>query len=102
MSDFIDEKLLEIHKRALRARHADVEERKELIFDPTEEVLNALLDNQALSEEELQLIAQRKDISPELLRRLSADVRVNASYQLKRTLILNPKMPASISLKFLS
>ena len=102
MSDTVEDSLRELHMRVLRARHANQEERKDLLFDGAEEVMHALLDNQELKEEELQIIVQRKDLSTELLRRLSNDTRLISSYQAKRTLLLNPKVPASISLKFLS
>jgi hypothetical protein len=101
MTDQLNDRLLELHKRVLRARRATPEERKELLYDGNEEVLHGLLDNQELNEEELLLMAQRKDLSSELLRRMGGDSRVTASYQLKRALVLNPKMPASISLNFL-
>jgi hypothetical protein len=93
--------LSEVQRRVLRARRASLEERKELLFDGVEEVLYALLDNEGLSEDELLLLVQRKDLDPEFLRRLSMDLRVQSSYQVKRAILLNPKTPASVSLKFI-
>lgn len=100
MSD-LQEDLLALYQRVMQARHADHEARKVLLFDKAEEVLNALLDNETLSEEELQILAERKDLTQEFLRRFGSDKRVLNSYNLKKHLILNPKMPASISLKFI-
>lgn len=95
------EDLLQLYQRVMQARHANIEERKVLLFDKAEEVLNALLDNETLSEEELRILVERKDLSPEFLRRVASDKRVLASYDIKKHLILNPKTPASISLKFI-
>lgn len=96
-----EESLLELHRRVLRARVATEDERKELLHDHAEEVLQALLDNEALSSEEMVVLAQRRDLSQELLRRIATDQRAQESYQLKRALVFNPKTPASISLRLL-
>ncbi|MBL8151321.1 MAG: hypothetical protein JNN15_15470 [Blastocatellia bacterium] len=93
---------IELFKRVISARQASQQERKELLFDHAEEVINALLDNSSLTEEELYILAQRKDLSNELFRRLSNDGRVLSSPKVRRALIFNPKTPASISLKFLN
>ena len=95
------EDLLQLYQRVMQARHADAQERKVLLFDKAEEVLNALLDNENLSEQELEVLANRKDLTQEFLCRFGSDKRVLNSYNLKKHLTLNPKMPASISLKFI-
>lgn len=92
---------MELHKRVLHARVATKDERKELLHDHAEEVLHALLDNQELTSEEMVVLAQRRDLSQELLRRIGTDSRIQESYQLKRALVFNPKTPASISLRLL-
>lgn len=101
MSDLIEDKLLELHKRVLKARMAGKDERKELLFDTADEVIHAILDNQGTDEEDLLILAERKDISTEVLRRFGNDPRVVGSRVIKRALIINPKTPASVSLKFL-
>lgn len=100
MTDINEEKL-QIQRRILLARQADQEQRKPLLHDPIEEVLHALLDNAELTEDELIIITQRKELTAEMLKRLAADRRVQASYPLKRHIIIHPKTPASISLGFL-
>ncbi|MEW6733834.1 MAG: hypothetical protein AB1489_21085 [Acidobacteriota bacterium] len=102
MTDLVDEQVRQMQLRALRAKRASLEERKELLFDNAEEVLNALLDNENLTEDELVVLAERKDLSVELLRRLGNDTRVQASYKIKRTLLFNPKTPPSVSLKLIN
>jgi hypothetical protein len=95
------EDLLHLYQRVMQARHAKLEERKILLFDKAEEVLNALLDNEDLSEQELEILIERKDLSQEFIKRLAADKRLLNSYSLKKHLVINPKTPGSISLKFI-
>ncbi|MBL8195843.1 MAG: hypothetical protein JNM06_18770 [Blastocatellia bacterium] len=96
-----DHDLLDLYRRVIKARQADIEERKALLFDKAEEVLNALLDNENLSEQELEILIDRKDLSVEIIHRLGGDNRILSSYGLKKSLLLNPKTPASISLKYI-
>jgi hypothetical protein len=96
----LEEHLRDLHMRVLRARHASLAERKELLFDPVEEVIHGLLDNETLTEEELLLLVQRKDLAVTILQRLGNDSRVEVSYQVKRALLFNVKTPASVGLKF--
>jgi hypothetical protein len=101
MSENLEDILRELHIRVLRARRATQDERKDLLLDNTDDVINALLDNESLNDDELLIIVQRKNLSTEVFRRLSNDKRVQSSYQIKKALLFNPKCPASISLKFL-
>src|SRR5262249_15116992 len=91
--------LREIQMRVLRARRAGAEERKEFLQDHSDDVLNALLDNEGLDEEEILILLHRKDLSFQIILRLSKDPRLRESYNLKRALLHNPKTPASISLR---
>jgi hypothetical protein len=93
--------LLDLHRRVWRARQADLTERKELLHDTAEEVLQGLLDNEGLTEEELSILLQRKDLSAQLLYRLSNDKRVLTSYLCRKMMVMNPKTPASVALKFI-
>jgi hypothetical protein len=90
---------LDLLRRVQRARSADAAERVDLAFDATEDVLNALIDNEETTEDELLTLVRRRDVSAELLRRLAGDRRVVASHRLRRTLILNGKLPASAGLR---
>ncbi len=92
---------LDLLRRIQRARSGTPEERLELAFDATDEVLHALLDNEATGEEELTIIARRRDVSHEVLRRMAGDQRVQNSHRLRRMLVLNPKLPASAGLRLL-
>lgn len=100
MSDSVQDALLDLHRRVLMARRASQEERKSLLHDAASEVIHALIDNEGLSEDELNIILARKDISAEILQRLGNDKRVLASYTLKKAMVINIHTPASISLKF--
>lgn len=90
---------LELLRRLQRARSAVFDERRDLVFDVVEDVLHALLDNEETSEEELHILARRRDVSFEVLRRMAADQRVARSHVLRRVLVLNPKLPASAGLR---
>ncbi|WP_058867805.1 hypothetical protein [Chloracidobacterium thermophilum] len=92
---------LDLLRRVQRARSGTPEERLELAFDATDDVLNALLDNEATDEEELTIIARRRDVSHEVLRRMAGDRRVQESHRLRRMLVLNPKLPASAGLRLI-
>ncbi len=90
---------LDLLRRVQRARTGTPEERLDLAFDATDDVLHALLDNEATGEEELTIIARRRDVSHEVLRRMAGDRRVQESHRLRRILVLNPKLPASAGLR---
>ncbi|OYT73811.1 MAG: hypothetical protein CFK52_00170 [Chloracidobacterium sp. CP2_5A] len=90
---------LDVLRRVQRARGGTLEERLDLAFDATDDVLNALLDNEATGEEELTIIARRRDVSHEVLRRMAGDRRIQESHRLRRILVLNPKLPASAGLR---
>ncbi|MBI4752092.1 MAG: hypothetical protein HY774_26690 [Acidobacteria bacterium] len=90
---------LDLLRRMQRARSTVFDDRRDLVFDVVEDVLHALLDNEETSEEELHILARRRDVSFELLRRMAGDQRVARSHVLRRVLVLNPKLPASAGLR---
>lgn len=90
---------LDLFRRVQRARSQSVDERRDLAFDAADEVLNALLDNEEVTEDELTVIVRRRDVNVEILRRLAGDRRLLDSHRLRRMLVLNPKLPASAGLR---
>ncbi|HND22662.1 MAG TPA: hypothetical protein PLB18_25055, partial [Acidobacteriota bacterium] len=70
---------LDLLRRIQRARSAIFDDRRDLVFDVVEDVLQALLDNEETSEEELHILARRRDVSFEILRRMASDHRVARS-----------------------
>lgn len=93
---------LDLFRRVQRARSQSADERRDLAFDAADEVLNALLDNEEATEDELTVIVRRRDVNVEILRRLAGDKRLLDSHRLRRMLVLNPKLPASAGLRLVS
>lgn len=93
---------LDLFRRVQRARSQSADERRDLAFDAADEVLNALIDNEDATEEELTVIVRRRDVNVEILRRLAGDKRLLDSHRLRRMLVLNPKLPASAGLRLVS
>lgn len=90
---------LDLFRRVQRARSESADDRRDLAFDAADEVLNALLDNEEVTEDELTVIVRRRDVNVEILRRLAGDRRLLDSHRLRRMLVLNPKLPASAGLR---
>lgn len=93
---------LDLFRRVQRARSQSADERRDLAFDAADDVLNALLDNEEATEDELTVIVRRRDVNVEILRRLAGDKRLLDSHRLRRMLVLNPKLPASAGLRLVS
>lgn len=89
----------DLFRRVQRARSESADDRRDLAFDAADEVLNALLDNEEVTEDELTVIVRRRDVNVEILRRLAGDRRLLDSHRLRRMLVLNPKLPASAGLR---
>ncbi len=68
------------------------------VYDPSSKVIGALLRNRRLAEKEVLIIANRGNISPEVLQMIANDERWAESYPVRLALARNPKSPLSISL----
>ena len=68
---------------------------------PSSEVLSTLLKNANLTEDIALIIANRKNVIPEILESLFNDIRWKDSYRIKLTLCKNPKTPQKISLSLI-
>ncbi len=68
------------------------------VHDPSPKVIGVLLRNSRLTEEEVLIIANRRNISPEVLVIIATDKRWAESYPVRLALARNPKSPLSISL----
>ena len=80
------------------AASAGGEELVALLHDPSPEVLKMLLGNSNLREEDVLVIANRKNISSAVLDMIGRDKRWTESYPIRLALARNPKTPISISL----
>jgi hypothetical protein len=74
------------------------EDLRVLAHHPSDDVLTTLLKNKDLSEDIALIIANRKNISPEILESLFNDIRWRSSYRILLALCKNPKTPQKISL----
>lgn len=86
--------------RAEQAARASDEEIALFVHDPSTKVVLALFENRNLSEEHVLIIANRKNLSPEVLKILYKETRWSESYPVRLALAKNPKTPlfAAISL----
>lgn len=79
--------------RAAQAAGASEEEIPLFVHDPSSKVVLALFENRNLTEEHVLIIANRKNLSPQVLNILSKDVRWSESYRVRLALAKNPKTP---------
>jgi hypothetical protein len=81
-----------------QAASADKEHILTLLHDPSPQVIRTLLANRNLSEDDVLVIAARKNLPPEILSDIARDKRWSESYPVRRALAGNPKTPLSVSL----
>jgi hypothetical protein len=79
--------------RAAQAASAGDEDIMLFVHDPSSKVVLALLENRNLTEEHVLIIANRKNVSPEVLNTLFKDPRWSESYPVRIALAKNPKTP---------
>jgi len=85
-------------KRIELAMIADGENIAQYVHDPSAKVIMALLGNRHLTEDEVLIIASRKNIPANILETIAKDKRWAESYPVRLALARNPKSPLSISL----
>jgi hypothetical protein len=85
-------------KRIERAMVADGEETTQYLHDPSTKVIRALLGNRHLTEDNVLIIASRKNVTANILEMIAKDKRWTESYPVRLALARNPKSPLSISL----
>ena len=88
---------MELEER-LRRASGGAEELSTVVYDPSEEVLLALLDNPRLTEEHLRVLLSRKNLKQTFLRELAAREWLWRSYPVKLALVRHPHAPRSTSL----
>ncbi len=91
---------MELEER-LRRAGGSAEELATILFDRSEEVLLALLDNPRLNEDHLKVLLARKELRQGLLRELAARERLIRPYPVKVALVRHPHTPRSIALTLL-
>ena len=84
--------------RRQRAASAGEEEIAGLLHDPSPDVIRALLENRNLTEEDILIIATRKNLPAAILESIFKDKRWSESYPVRLALARNPKSPLTVSI----
>jgi hypothetical protein len=85
----------------LRRAQGSVEELASVLFDHSEEVLLALLDNPRLTEEHVKVLLSRKGLGRNILAEIAARARLLRAYAVKLGLARHPHSPRHVSLVLL-
>ncbi|HYA88334.1 MAG TPA: hypothetical protein VEI57_14865 [Nitrospirota bacterium] len=85
-------------ERLMLAASGDEEVLAGLVHDPSPRVIRALLDNGKLREEDVLIIANRKNMTPDVLDAIAKNGKWSESYPIRLALAKNPKTPLSVSL----
>jgi len=88
---------LSVSDRVQLAMKGSREVRGILIKDTNKEVMLAVLDNQKITDTEIELIARNRSIHDEALRRISKNREWLKHYAVVHALVTNPKTPPGIS-----
>jgi hypothetical protein len=80
------------------ATTAGEEEIATYLHDPSPKIIRALLQNRHLSEEDVTIIAKRKNLPSDILETIFKDNRWAESYPVRLALARNPRSPLSVSL----
>ncbi len=91
----------DIDKVIQLASTASEEELKTLVHHHSSKVILKLIHNNNLTEDLALIVANRKNINPEILEYLSNDVRWKESYRIMLAVCKNPKTPQKISLSLI-
>jgi hypothetical protein len=90
--------MLTVSQRVQLAMKGSREIRGILIKDTNKEVMLSVLDNQKITDTEIELIARSRSINEEALRRISKSREWLKCYAVVHALVTNPKTPPGISM----
>jgi len=93
--------MLNMAERLKIALQGNMEARRILIRDNNKMISNAVLKNPRLTDMEIVLFSQSKVVDDEILRRISENRKWMRLYQVKSSLVNNPKTPVHISMNLL-
>ena len=93
---------LSVSERVQLAMKGSREVRGILIKDTNKEVMLSVLDNQKITDTEIELIARNRSINDEALRRISKNREWLKNYAVVHALVTNPKTPPGISVGLVS
>jgi hypothetical protein len=84
--------------RKEQAASAREEELARFLHDPSPNVVRALLGNRSLSEDDVLVLATRKNLPSDILETIAKNKRWIENYPVRVALVKNPKTPLSVSL----
>jgi len=85
-------------QRALQAKIAGKEDIVSFVHDVSPRVIRMLLTNEQLTEKDILIIANRKNLPGDIFEAIAKDARWAENYPLKLTLAKNPRTPLFVSL----
>jgi len=91
---------MELQER-VRCGQGSAEELSSVLYDSSEEVLLALLDNPRLNDDHLQVLLSRKNLGRKVVRELASRARLVRTYAVKLALVRHPQTPRNVSLPLL-
>jgi hypothetical protein len=91
----------EFREEAARARTADRTLLENLLYHPSREVLEALLENPRVGEKHLAILLSRRDLSRDLVARIAQNREWMKSYPLKLAVVKHPRTPRHLALPLL-
>ena len=83
------------------ATTGNLEVRKMLLKDPRQMVAKAVLSNARITEKEIEAIIQSNSSSRELIDTIANSRDLTKKYRVKLALVMNPKTPIRVALRFL-
>lgn len=93
---------MSVSEKIQLALKGNKEVRTILIRDPNKDVALSVIENPKITETEVELIAQSRNVPEEVLRNISKNREWMKNYTILTSLVNNPKTPVSISLSYLS
>lgn len=93
---------LSVSERLHLAMRGGREIRGILIKDPNKEVMLSVLENQKITESEVEMVARSRSVAEEALRRISKNREWLKNYAIVHALVTNPKTPPGISVTLIS
>ena len=93
---------LSVAERIHLALRGGREIRSILVKDPNKEVMYSVLENQKITDSEIEMIARNRSVPEEVLRRITKNREWMKKYAIVYALVTNPKTPPGISLSLVS
>jgi hypothetical protein len=93
---------MKVSEKVALALHGGKDARSLLLKDPNRQVSQAVLGSPKITEDEILLIAQSRNVSDEILRTVGKNKDWITNYSIRFSLVCNPKTPLGVSMSLLS